>query len=374
MRIAQVAPLVESIPPRLYGGTERVIAALVSELTSMGHEVTVYATGDSAVEGRLVPLVERALWTTNTPCNEAVYHTVELARVLRDAPEYDVIHSHLDFLAFPYARISPTPFVHTLHGRLDSAELQVLYSEFAEAPVISISHSQRRPLPRANWLATVYNGIPVERVPIGQGTGGYLAFLGRISPEKGVAEAIDVAVRAGLPLKIAARMPLDGVDNDWVRADWAYFKDYVKPRLGHSLIEYVGELDDQGKYQLLGGATALINPINWPEPFGLVMAEALACGTPVIARGIASAPEIIDHGDTGYLCSDLDQMVAYCDDIETIDRMACRQAAEKRFSARAMALDYLSAYRELLARDACNGHHGGHSTEGPFSVAAAAVA
>jgi glycosyltransferase involved in cell wall biosynthesis len=233
MRIAQVAPLVESVPPRLYGGTERVIASLVSELTTLGHDVTLYASGDSTVDAHLVPIVDQAIWRQGVSCDETVYHTVELSRVIREAPEYDIIHSHLDFLALPYGRFSSTPFVHTLHGRLDQLELQALYDEFDDAPLISISNDQRRPLPRATWLATVYNGIPVHDVPIGTGTGGYLAFVGRVSREKGLATAIDVALRAGIPLKIAARMPLGNLENDWVRADWAYYQDHVKPLLGH---------------------------------------------------------------------------------------------------------------------------------------------
>lgn len=355
MRIAQVAPLVERVPPQLYGGTERVIANLVTQLTKLGHEVTLYASGDSTVgAGRLIPTVKRALWEEEVSPNEAAFHTVELAQVLRDAGDYDVIHSHLDFLGFPCGRVSPTPWVHTLHGRLDGPASQALFEEFSETPVISISDSQRRPVPRANWIATVYNGIPVDRVPVGSGGGGYLVFLGRISPEKGAAEAIDIAQRAGMPLKIAARMPLGNVDNDWVRADWTYYNESVKPRIqATALVEFVGEVNDNEKYDLLKNAMGLVFPINWPEPFGLVMIEALACGTPVLAKAMASAPEIVDHGRTGFLCADVDEMVACCDRLQQIDRHECRQAAEQRFSAPAMALGYLAAYEKVLAQ--CEG-------------------
>lgn len=351
MRIAQVAPLVESVPPRLYGGTERVVAGLSAELTALGHDVTVFASGDSKpVAGRLVPIVDRALWSHNSAHNDAAFHTVELGRVLREATDFDIIHSHLDFLGFPASRYSPTPIVHTLHGRLDNPETGAVFEEFADVPVISISNSQRKPQPSANWVATVYNGIPVDDVPVGGGRGGYLAFVGRISPEKGVADAIDVAQRVGIPLKIAARMPLSNIDNEWVRADWTYYTEQVKPRIeGSSLVEFVGEVNDAEKYELLKDACALVFPINWPEPFGLVMIEAMACGTPVIARGVASAPEIVDHGSTGFLCADVDDMVAACARLDQLDRAACRASVEERFSTHAMARGYLAAYEKVLA-------------------------
>lgn len=357
MRIAQVAPLVESVPPTLYGGTERVIAGLVGELTALGHEVTLYASGDSQAEARLIPLVEAALWRANTKANETSLHLVELSRVVREAGDYDIIHSHVDVLGFPFGRYSPTPFIHTLHGRLDLPELRPVFEEFTDIPVISISHSQRRPLANARWVANVYNGVPVERIPPGSGRGGYLAFLGRISPEKGLADAIDVANRAGLPLKIAARMPLTTVDNPWVRADWEYYNEQIKPRLNSPQVEFLGELDDHDKFELLSDALALLFPIQWPEPFGLAMVEAMACGTPVIARAIASVPEIVDHGRTGFLCRDLDEMVAACRQLEEIDRRECRLEVERRFSTRAMAFGYLSAYEAVRdgepARDRC---------------------
>ncbi|MPZ14608.1 MAG: glycosyltransferase [Chloroflexi bacterium] len=345
MRIAQIAPLVESVPPSKYGGTERVIAALTTELVALGHDVTLYASGDSQTDARLIALVERPLWRSNPGANELLLHLAELARVTREAGDYEIIHSHLDPLAFPFARSSRTPFIHTMHGRLDLPELQPVIREFPEMPLVSISNNQRRPLPKANWIATVYNGIPVERFPFGLGTGGYLVFVGRISPEKGVADAIDIALQAGIPLKIAARMPLQSLTNPWVARDWEYYIEHVKPRLKSSLIEFVGELDDQAKTALLKDAAALIFPINWPEPFGLTMVESLACGTPVIARAVGSVEEIIDDQRTGFLCSGVDEMVAACQYIDRIDRVACRHEAERRFSARVMTEAYVNAYR-----------------------------
>ncbi len=347
MRIAQVAPVVESVPPVRYGGTERVIAALVSELAALGHEVTLYASADSMTEARLIPVVDQALWRASRPTSDLLVHLSELARVVREAADYDVIHCHVDAVAFPFGRLSPTPFVHTLHGRLDHWEIHGVIAEFPDAPLVSISNSQRRPVPRANWVATVYNGVPIDSLPFGQGQGGYLAFVGRISPEKGVADAIEVAIRAGIPLKIAARLPLQTVENPWVARDWAYFKERVEPRMNHPLVEFIGEVSDREKGELLSNALGLLFPIDWPEPFGLAMAEALACGTPVIARAVGSAPELIHHGRTGFLCADIDEMVAACHRLSELDRAECRRTAEERFSARAMAEGYLRVYRIL---------------------------
>jgi len=347
VRIAQVAPLVESIPPAKYGGTERVVANLTAQLVRMGHEVTLYASGDSRTDARLVPLVERALWRANVPANETLLPLSELGRVFRDARRYDVVHSHLDALAFPFGRGSAAPWVHTMHGRLDLPELQTFFDQNSDVPVVSISDNQRQPIPDANWVGRVYNGVDTATLPYGEGQGGYLAFVGRISPEKGVVEAIDVAQRVGMPLKIAARLPLETIENSWVALDWAYYKEEVKPRLTSSLVEFVGEVDDYEKGQLLQDAAGLMFPINWPEPFGLVMVEALACGTPVIARSLGSTPEIVRHGRTGFLCSTVDEMVDACLRLDSIDRRACRQDVENRFSAEAMARGYVNVYRRL---------------------------
>ena len=347
MRIALVAPLVVPVPPPLYGGTERVIGALADELVGQHHEVTLYASGDSITSARLVPVVEKALWTANSTADAHVLHLAELARVTREAADFDVIHSHLDCVAFSFGRLSPTPFVHTMHGRLDFAEIAEVLREFPDAPLISISNSQRTPVPNARWMATVYNGVPLDSLQFGEGPGGYLVFLGRISPEKGVADAIDVASAAGLDLKIAARMPLANVHTPWAANDWAYYRDEVKPRLDGGRIEFLGEVGETEKAALLGGALAMIFPINWPEPFGLAMAESLACGNPVIARSVGAAPEVIDHGRTGFLCDDVREMVESCERVESLDRRACRSAAEERFSSRVMAEGYFAAYRAL---------------------------
>jgi glycosyltransferase involved in cell wall biosynthesis len=318
----------------------------------MGHEVTLYAAGDSTTEARLIPLVERALWKTDSPRNETLLHLAELGRVVRESRRYDVVHSHLDALAFPFGRGAATPFVHTLHGRLDLPELQPFFEQFSDVPVISISNSQRRPIPNANWVGRVYNGVATSSLPFGNGQGGYLAFLGRISPEKGVIEAIDVALQMGMPLKIAARLPLEGIENSWVALDWAYYNEEVKPRLTSSLIEFVGEVGDVEKGELLKDAAGLLFPINWPEPFGLVMVEALACGTPVVARALGSAPEIIRHGRTGFLCATVGEMVDACMQLDSIDRAGCRKDVEDRFSAQAMARGYLEVYRRLGSGEA----------------------
>jgi glycosyltransferase involved in cell wall biosynthesis len=332
-----------------------VVAAVVAELVALGHDVTLYASGDSVTEARLIPAVEQALWRMEMPISEVIVHLTELGRVVREADEYDVIHSHVDVIGFAFGRTSSTPFVHTMHGRLDLPELHGLCAEFPEAPLVSISNSQRRPIPDANWVATVYNGVAVDELPFGQGRGEYLAFLGRISPEKGVADAIDVAIQAGIPLKIAARMPLAGVDNPWVARDWTYYQEEIKPRLNHPLIEFVGEVDDSGKGELLKDAIGLVFPINWPEPFGLVMAEALACGAPVIARAMGSAPEVVEPGRTGFLCTDVAEMVAACQRLGELDRAECRRAAQERFSAHAMAEGYLRVYRTVTQKPAVFG-------------------
>jgi glycosyltransferase involved in cell wall biosynthesis len=345
LRIAQVAPLLESVPPAKYGGTERVIGTLTAELVALGHDVTLYASGDSTTEARLIPMVEQALWRHPGARNDAHVHFVELSRVCRDAADYDVIHSHLDYLAFPFGRGCATRWIHTLHGRLDLPETAALFQEFDDVPVVSISDSQRRPIPNANWVRTVYNGIPVDSFPLGQGEGGYLVFLGRISPEKGVAEAIDVALAAEMPLKIAARMPLPNKENPWVALDWQYYEAEVEPRLRKSrLIEFVGEVDDREKALLLKDARAMVFPLRWPEPFGLAMTESMACGTPVITRPLGATTEIVRPGHTGFLCHTVDEMAQACHRVDDLDRSECRRVVESCFSSRAMALGYLDAY------------------------------
>jgi glycosyltransferase involved in cell wall biosynthesis len=348
VRIAQVAPPLESVPPKRYGGTERVIHSLTEELVRRGHDVTLFASGDSSTSARLEPVVERAIWHQPRYRDHLPFLIAELQTVLDRADEFDVIHSHLDYLAFPFARVSATPWVHTLHGRMDLPEYQQLYRKFHDSKVVSISNNQRRPVPFANWVATVYNGIAVDEYPFEPMAGGYLAFVGRIAPEKNLHLAIDVALKAEVPLKIAARMPLPHAVNPNDGDDWSYYEQRIKPHLNQPLIEYVGEVDEAQKRALLRNAAALINPVNWPEPFGLVMAEALACGTPVIAKRAGSVPEIVDDGVTGFICDSDLEMVLACDRLAEIDRAGCRAAAQRRFARAQMADGYLAVYESVI--------------------------
>ncbi|HHM06026.1 MAG TPA: glycosyltransferase family 4 protein [Gammaproteobacteria bacterium] len=341
MKIAQVSPLYESVPPKTYGGTERVVHYLTEELVRLGHQVTLFASGDSRTRAELRPIVPEALRLSRVRRDPTVWHTLLLAAVAREAHNYDVIHFHTDFLHFPLCRLVGTPQLTTLHGRLDLPDLQAVYAEFHDQPVVSISDAQRAPLPQAQWLATVYNGVPAECYDFRAEGGDYLVFLGRISPEKGAEAAIEIALRAGLPLKIAAK--IDVVDE-------AYFKARIQPHLGHPLIEYVGEVDERGKNELLGGARALLLPLAWPEPFGLVMIEAMACGTPVIAYRRGAVPEVVADGISGYIVDGPEEAVAAVERLDRLDRHTCRRYFERRFSARQMAERYLRAYAGLLER------------------------
>lgn len=338
MRIAQIAPLYESVPPQLYGGTERVVQALVEELVRRGHEVTLFASGDSVTSAQLVPIVDRALRLHPEYIDPYPFQMIELGLVFNRAAEFDIIHSHIDYYAFPFTRFVRTPVVTTLHGRLDLLELQPIYSYYREVRVISISNNQRRPLPRANWVATVYNGIRVEDLTLERRRGSYLAFLGRISPEKGIETAIEVARRSGIPLKVAAK--IDRVDRE-------YFEG-IRHLFDQPFVEYVGEVDLLGKDQFLGGACALLFPGAWPEPFGLAMTEAMACGVPVIARRSGSVPEIVLDGKTGFICDSVQEMVLASRRIDEIDRAFCRQYVEQRFSAQVMTDGYLAVYQQVL--------------------------
>jgi glycosyltransferase involved in cell wall biosynthesis len=292
MRIAQVAPPFQSIPPDGYGGTERVVSLLTDELVRRGHEVTLFASGDSTTSARLIPTVDTALWREAEVRDPLIYWTVTLGEAYGRAKdgEFDVVHSHLDFLAFASAALIETPTVTTLHGRLDLPDLPRLYARFPRMPLVSISDSQREPLPAARWVATVYNAVDTECLTFNPRGGDYLAWLGRLSPEKGLDRAIRIARLADLPLKVEARLPLQDRSDPSVRADWDYYEGVVKPLLGEGHVELVGEVSDAEKSEFLGNALALLNPIDWPEPFGLVMAEALACGTPVVARRRGSVP------------------------------------------------------------------------------------
>ncbi|MBI3968389.1 MAG: glycosyltransferase family 4 protein [Chloroflexi bacterium] len=360
MRIAQIAPPFETVPPTRYGGTERVVATLTEELVRRGHEVTLFASGDSHTSARLVPVVERALWHDRSAYTSLLPFSVStLGTVLRELSSFDVVHNHLDYLGFLLARAhrSPQPaFVNTLHGRLDLPELQALYREFDDAPLVSISDAQRRPLPRANWLATVHHGIELDQLTFNPEPGNYLAYLGRISPEKGLDAAIRIAKQTGWPLKIAARMPLPFKDDPNVRADWNYYEDVVCPLLDGAQIEMVGEVGGTEKDDFLRHAAALLFPINWPEPFGLVMPEALACGTPVLALRQGSVPEIVADGVTGFVRDTESELAAAVARIPELDRLRCRQEVERRFTPAAMAARYEAVYERAVRPAATTSH------------------
>jgi glycosyltransferase involved in cell wall biosynthesis len=338
VRIAQVAPLFESVPPKLYGGTERVVSYLTEELVRAGHEVTLFASGDSVTSANLVSICPEALRLSTTTVDHLSHHIVMLEEVFSQSENFDIIHFHIDYLHFPLSQRERIAQITTLHGRLDLPDLQPLYQKFGEMPVVSISDAQRDPLPNANWQGTVYHGLPQGQYKFHDKPGNYLAFLGRISPEKGVDRAIEIASRVGVPLKIAAKVD---------RADQEYFETVIRPLLDNPLVEFIGEIGYPDKNEFLGNALALLFPINWPEPFGLVMIEAMACGTPVIAHPYGSVPEIIEEGRSGFLVGDARQAERAVNDVSQISRAACRQRFEERFSATRMAKDYLALYGRL---------------------------
>jgi glycosyltransferase involved in cell wall biosynthesis len=349
MRIAQVAPPFESVPPARYGGTERVVSTLTEELVRLGHQVTLFASGDSQTSARLVPVVDGALWHADPPYQDLVAFSVAtLGKLAREVGRFDIVHNHLDYLAYPLARLAPCPVITTLHGRLDLPELSHVYREFDDVPVVSISDAQREHAAWANWVDTIYHGIPLEEFTFNPRPGRYLAWLGRISPEKGLDTAIRVARRAGLPLRIGARKPLRLKGDPNVEADWRHYHTEVKPLLERGHAKMVGEVAGLQKDRFLRNAAALLFPIHWPEPFGLVMAEALACGTPVIALREGSVPEVIEDGVTGFICSSEDEMAAAVGRLGELDRACCRAQAELRFSPLAMARAYERVYERLI--------------------------
>jgi glycosyltransferase involved in cell wall biosynthesis len=340
LRIAQVAPLYESVPPKLYGGTERIVAYLTEELVRRGHEVTLYASGDSTVNAPLAAGFPRSLRLAGLDHLGTIYHLPMLSDVYDNASRFDIIHSHVDCLSFPLARLVEVPTVSTMHGRLDLSEFQPIYRSYTDLPLVSISNDQRRPLPDMNWVGTVYHGLPRNLLRFSASPGNYLAFLGRMSPEKRPDLAIEVARRAGIPLKLAAKVD---------RADRDYFESVVKPLLSTSGIEFVGEINETQKEEFLGGAIALLFPVDWPEPFGLVMIESLACGTPVIARPCGSVPEILRDRLTGFIASSVDDLVAAVRRINEISRRQCREEFETRFTVEVMAANYERIYYQLAS-------------------------
>lgn len=342
MRIAQVAPLYESVPPTLYGGTERIVSWLTEELVRLGHDVTLFASGDSMTTARLVPCCPKSLRQNSGCVDQLAHHINMLETVFSERENFDLIHFHIDYLHFPLSRRAQLPNVTTLHGRLDLPDLAPLYRTYSDMPVVSISDAQRRPLSWANWQATVHHGLREDSLEFYQGPGKYLAFLGRTSPEKGLDHAIEIAKRVGMPLKIAAKVD---------RADEQYFEAVIKPLLDHPLIEFIGEIGYSEKNAFLGNASALLFPINWPEPFGIVTIEAMACGTPVIAYPRGSVPEIIDDGVTGIIARDVRTGAKAVERIDKLDRAKCRQRFEERFTLARMTQQYLAVYDRLLRAD-----------------------
>jgi glycosyltransferase involved in cell wall biosynthesis len=341
MRIAQVTPLTEAVPPKLYGGTERVVHWLTEELVTLGHDVTLFASGDSQTSAKLDAMWPKALRLDGSVRDPNALHMVMLERVRQkcDDEEFDFLHFHLDYYPFSLFSRQPTPFLTTLHGRLDLPEHQPVFTTFNSIPVISISDAQRRPVPQANWLRTIHHGVPENLLTPRPIAPSYLAVLGRIAPEKGIDQAIRIAIRCGIPLKIAAKVD---------RADEEYYGEIIRPMLDHPLVEYIGEINDREKSDFLSGAIGLLVPINWPEPFGIVMIEAMACGTPVIAYNRGSVPEIVEEGLTGYIVEDEIGAVAAVGRLAQLDRGTVRKQFEIRFTARRMALDYLVAYQSLM--------------------------
>jgi glycosyltransferase involved in cell wall biosynthesis len=344
MRIAQVSPIYEAVPPRLYGGTERVVSYLTEELVRRGHDVTLFASGDSVTAARLSAVTERALrFSSETRDVLAAENIRLLDSVFHRAHDFDLIHCHVDYLGYPFSRLVRTPTLHTMHGRLDLPYLRPLYRQFRDVPLVSISNAQRSPLAGhgVTWAGTVYHGLPLDGYPFVPEPDDYLAFLGRLSAEKQPDVAIAVAQRAGIPLRIAAKVD---------PTDRAYFESVVEPLLDDPLIEFIGEVDDAEKVRFLGGARALLFPIDWPEPFGLVMIEAMACGTPVIARPCGSVPEVLELGRTGFVGDTIEDMVDAVKRIDTIDRAECRRHVERRFSVARMVDDYEALYHRAVAR------------------------
>jgi glycosyltransferase involved in cell wall biosynthesis len=343
MHIAQIAPLTEAIPPKLYGGTERVVSWLTEELIALGHDVTLFASGDSITGARLEAVWPRSLRLDGSVRDPNALHMMMLEHVYRRAGDFDFLHFHLDYYPFSLFSRQPTPFTTTLHGRLDLPEHQPVFDTFPHLPVISISNAQRRPLPQAFWLGTVHHGLPEKLLVPRPIKPSYFAFLGRIAPEKGVDRAIRVAEHCGVPLKIAAKVD---------RADREYYEEQIRPMIAAANVEYIGEINDKDKSEFLSGAHALLVPIDWPEPFGLVMIEAMACGTPVIAFNRGSAPEVVDDGITGFVVEDENGAIGAIDRLSHLSREKIRQQFERRFTARRMAQDYLAMYRRLMDKAA----------------------
>lgn len=340
MKIAQVPPLFESVPPKMYGGTERVVSYLTEELVRQGHQVTLFGTNDSVTSAQINPVCEQAI-RLNADCVDPIaWHIYQLQLVQECADEFDVIHFHNDYLHFPVSKQQGYPHITTLHGRLDLKDLEPIYSKFFDLPMVSISHSQRKPLPHINWVGNVYHGLPKDYYNLRDGEGGYLAFLGRISPEKRPDRAIEIAIKSGIPLKIAAKID---------KADTVYYEEKIKPIMDHPLIEFIGEIGDTDKEEFLGNALALLFPIDWPEPFGMVVIEAMATGTPVIAFNCGSVPELITHGENGFIVSSVNEAVHAVNNLHLIKRKNCREKFETSYTSTVMADQYVKLYENVAS-------------------------
>jgi glycosyltransferase involved in cell wall biosynthesis len=339
LRIALVAPLAESVPPKMYGGTERVASYLAEELVEQGHQVTLFASADSVTQAELVACCPRGLRGDAEVDDPLAWHLLMLERLYGRVDDFDIVHSNVHYLPYSTMRRLDKPLISTMHGRMDLAEYGPLYDEFSDMSLVSISYAQRQPVPQAKWTQTIYHGLPLDLYSFEPDPDDYLAFVGRISPEKRVDAAVEVARRAGMPLKIAAKID----DNDS-----AYFEEVIEPLFDDDIVEFVGEIDEQQKQAFLGQAAALVFMIDWPEPFGLAMIEAMACGTPVIARRCGSIPEVVDHGVTGFVCEDVDEAVEAVGQLDALRRETVRETFERRFSAQRMARDYVSVYRDVM--------------------------
>jgi glycosyltransferase involved in cell wall biosynthesis len=362
MRIAEISPLHESVPPKLYGGTERVVHFLTEALVDLGHDVTLFATGDSKTRAELVACAPTALRLKR--CEDPIApHIAMIEEVIARAGEFDVMHFHTDYLGYSLARRQAVPYVTTMHGRLDTDELEPIFRTFPEAPLISISDSQRDPHPDANWQGTVYHGLPLGLYRAVPKHSGYLAFVGRISPEKRVDRAVEIALRLGMPLKVAAK--IDAKDRD-------YYEEKIKPLFANPLVEFVGEIGEGEKNAFLGGAAALLFPIDWPEPFGLVMIEAMACGTPVVAFRCGSVPDVMRDGESGFVVDTIEQAVTATARAVEMPRARVRAYFEKRFSAPRMAADYVAIFEAMLESARRARGRGGHAAFGLAAIDAEA--
>jgi glycosyltransferase involved in cell wall biosynthesis len=339
MKIGQIAPLDESVPPQAYGGIERVVSYLTEELVRQGADVTLFASGDSVTKAKLIPIWDHATRLDPVPVDTIPLHIAALEEALHHAGELDLLHFHLDWVHFPVLRRQRIPNVTTLHNRIDRPELRPLFDEFRDIPLVSISRVQQDFAPSLNWMGTVHHGLPLDTYRYHPATQGYVAFLGRISPDKGVEQAVEIARRAGIPLKIAAKLEEEQQE---------YFDASVQPAIEAGDAEFIGEVNEAEKDEFLGNAIALLFPIDWPEPFGLVMIESLACGTPVIAFRHGAVPEVLEHGVTGFVCEDVESAVEWLSQIDRLDRRTCRQRFEERFSVARMAQDYLKIYETLI--------------------------